>query len=159
MNASANKIEKNYTEALHEFLQKKDEGSLQLAYAVGRQAVLDEASLLQIVTIHHEFLLNLVSASHGPEESSRLIRVAGDFLRETLASFEMVQRGFKDTVDALRRRTQELDETNRKLSELNGTLEAKVAEKSAVAEKKAFELARVNSEMEQFVHHTHPDGA
>jgi light-regulated signal transduction histidine kinase (bacteriophytochrome) len=152
MNALTNKIEKGYTEALREFLQKKDEGSLQRAYAVGRQAVSDEASLLEIVTVHHDFLMNLISTSGGVETNSRFIRMAGDFLRETLASFEMVHRGYKDMVTALRRRTKELDETNRKLSELNETLEVKVAEKSAAAERKAFELARVNSEMEQFVH-------
>lgn len=146
MNASGSKIEKAYTEALREFLQKKDEGSLQQAYTVGRQAVFDEASLLEVVTVHHHFLEGL------GQTDPRFIRMAGDFLRETLASFEMVRRGYKDTLEALRRRTQELDETNRKLSELNETLESKVVEKSAAAEKKAFELARVNSEMEQFVH-------
>ncbi len=152
MNASANKIEKIYIEALREFLWKKDEGSLQRAYAVGRQFILDEASLLEIVTIHHEFLMNFISASGGGEPNQQLIRMAGDFLRETLASFEMVRRGYKETVEALRLRTRELDETNGQLSELNETLEAKVAEKSAAAEKKALELSRVNSEMEQFVH-------
>jgi light-regulated signal transduction histidine kinase (bacteriophytochrome) len=152
MNKLANKIEKVYTEALREFLRKKDEGSLQQAYAVGRQAVSDEASLLEIVTLHHDFLMNWISASGGGEANSEFIRMAGDFLRETLASFEMVHRGYKDTVAALHRRTRELDETNRKLSELNETLEVKVAEKTAAAERKAFELARVNNEMEQFVH-------
>jgi light-regulated signal transduction histidine kinase (bacteriophytochrome) len=152
MNASTDKIEKIYTEALREFLLKKDEGSLQRAYAVGRQVILDEASLLEIVTIHHDFVRNVISTPGGGETNQQIIRMAGDFLRETLASFEMVRRGHKETLEALRRRTQELDETNRRLFELNQTLEEKVTEKTAAAEKKARELSRVNNEMEQFVH-------
>jgi signal transduction histidine kinase len=41
-------------------------------------------------------------------------------------------------------------EANRKLAELNATLEQRVAERTAVAEQRAEELARSNSELEQF---------
>jgi signal transduction histidine kinase len=41
-------------------------------------------------------------------------------------------------------------EANRKLAELNATLEHRVAERTALAEQRAEELARSNSELEQF---------
>jgi signal transduction histidine kinase len=44
----------------------------------------------------------------------------------------------------------ELAETNRELTALNATLEDRVAERTAVAEERAKELARSNAELEQF---------
>jgi len=46
--------------------------------------------------------------------------------------------------------TARVEETNRQLGELNATLEERVAERTAVAEQRAEELARSNSELEQF---------
>ena len=46
--------------------------------------------------------------------------------------------------------TARLLDANRKLAELNETLERRVAERTAVAEQRAEELARSNSELEQF---------
>jgi signal transduction histidine kinase len=46
--------------------------------------------------------------------------------------------------------TGRVSESNRRLGELNATLEERVAERTAVAERRAEELARSNSELEQF---------
>jgi signal transduction histidine kinase len=46
--------------------------------------------------------------------------------------------------------TARVEEANRRLEELNVTLEERVAERTAVAEQRAEELARSNSELEQF---------
>src|SRR5579862_260533 len=46
--------------------------------------------------------------------------------------------------------TARIKEANAELGELNATLEARVAERTAVAEQRAGELARSNSELEQF---------
>lgn len=46
--------------------------------------------------------------------------------------------------------TGRVEEANRRLEELNVTLEERVAERTAVAEQRAEELARSNSELEQF---------
>jgi len=140
-------IEKVYQAVLRDYLEMKREVSLRQAYEIGRQAVLEDVGLLRIVTVHHQLLAGLNDGRKTAE-----ILSAGDFLRETLSSFEMIHRGYKEMVGALKQRTNELDETNRKLSELNETLETKVAEKSAAAEKKSQELVRVNHELEQFVH-------
>jgi signal transduction histidine kinase len=47
-------------------------------------------------------------------------------------------------------RTGEAEEANRRLAELNATLEERVAERTAVAEQRARELERSNDELEQF---------
>ncbi len=55
--------------------------------------------------------------------------------------------------NAVRRRAeQELRASEEKLRDLNASLEARVAERSALAEERARELARSNSELQQFVH-------
>jgi light-regulated signal transduction histidine kinase (bacteriophytochrome) len=46
--------------------------------------------------------------------------------------------------------TAHVSDANRKLAELNETLEQRVAERTAVADQRAEELARSNSELEQF---------
>ncbi len=55
--------------------------------------------------------------------------------------------------NAVRRRAeQELRHSDEKLRNLNSSLEQRVAERSALAEERARELARSNAELQQFVH-------
>lgn len=150
MSPSIDNLKRDYAEALGLFLRKKDEVLLQRAYEIGRQAILIDSSLLQVVTTHHEFLADFLASA--PQKNGPALKAAGDFLRETLASFEMIHRGYGDTVSNLRQKTDELDETNKRLLNLNENLEIRVAEKTAATEQKSRELARANDELEQFVH-------
>ena len=49
-----------------------------------------------------EALLSASADASGPEETQRVTRAAGDFFLESLASFEMVQRGFREATEAAR---------------------------------------------------------
>jgi signal transduction histidine kinase len=71
-----------------------------------------------------------------------LFVVLGAFGLVGTASLVLLRRSL---VSAVR-----LGETNRRLAELNTTLEQRVAEGTAVAEQRAQELARSNAELEQF---------
>ncbi len=150
MSPSIENLKTNYTEALSRFLRKNDEALLERAYEIGRQAILIDSSLLHVVTTHHELLAGFMTSY--PQKNGAILKSAGAFLRETLAAFEMIQRGYGDTVSNLRQKTDELDETNKRLINLNENLEIRVAEKTATVEEKSRELARTNDELEQFVH-------
>lgn len=89
-----------YASALAAYLLDGDEAALQKAYDLGRDAVSDEISLLEIGSLHHELLANAVSRGTSAAERHRMTRAAGEFLLETLSPYEMVARGFVDARDA-----------------------------------------------------------
>lgn len=135
-----------YVQALRRFLDKGDEVALQGAYELGRQALTQGTGLLEMAALHHEAMARLQVGADPKDLAS-----AASFLRECLSPFEMTQRGFGEAVEALKARAEELRSANSSLSELNATLEAKVAERTRDLEEKAQELARSNGELQQFV--------
>lgn len=140
-------LRERYFQALARFLEKREEVGLREAYELGRQALSDGIGILEIAIFHHEAEVRL-SLVGGRGEG---FGPAASFLREALSPFEMIQRGYRETVQALRCKAEELREANGKLRELNESLEKRVAEGVRTAELKAKELARVNGELQQFV--------
>jgi hypothetical protein len=82
-----------YQSAFQAFVDDRSEHALRAAYELGRDAVMSGMSALEIVQLHHEVLDRAVDAREG-SDVSRTIAAAADFLVESLAAFEMVQRGF-----------------------------------------------------------------
>jgi hypothetical protein len=96
-----------YARAMGEYLRDPSEGSLRVAYELGRDAVRRQLSVLDLAISHQEALLATVTDSAGSTEQ-RMMHAAGDFLLESLSSFEMVQRGYGEAREAAwreRRRT------------------------------------------------------
>jgi hypothetical protein len=89
-----------YARALEEYLRDPSEGSLRVAYELGRDAVRRQLSVLDLAISHQEALLPAVTDAAGSTEQHRTMRAAGDFLLESLASFEMVQRGASEAREA-----------------------------------------------------------
>jgi GAF domain len=85
-----------YAAGLRGYLLVGGEGQLRIAYELGRTAVERELGVLELADAHHEALVAAVRAEQGGEEIERVTRAAGDFLRESLSAFEMVQRGFHE---------------------------------------------------------------
>jgi Phosphoserine phosphatase RsbU, N-terminal domain/GAF domain len=97
-----------YARALGDYLRDPSEASLRVAYELGRDAVRRRLSVLDLAISHQEALLPAVTGFAGSTEQ-RMMRAAGDFLLESLSSFEMVQRGYGEAREAAwreRRRTQ-----------------------------------------------------
>jgi hypothetical protein len=93
------RLRKAYAGALHEHLRSPTEGHLQVAYEIGRSALSDNVSIVEIALLHHELLAESESAG-GSLEPEALTR-AGQFLSEALAAYEMVARGFQEVRDAV----------------------------------------------------------
>jgi GAF domain-containing protein len=85
-----------YAAGLRGYLLVGGEGQLRIAYELGRTAVERELGVLELADAHHEALVAAVRAEQGGDEIERVTRAAGDFLRESLSAFEMVQRGFHE---------------------------------------------------------------
>jgi PAS domain S-box-containing protein len=76
-----------YAEALHSYLQSRDEASLSVGHELGRRALSDRMSMLDIIE-HHSRLVRL-----GTEDEHA---VALQFLLQTLAALDVATRGFLD---------------------------------------------------------------
>ena len=92
----------SYVSALTEYLRDPSERSLRVAYELGREAVSRELSMLDLAVVQQEALLSALADASGEQEMQRVTRAAGDFFLESLAAFEMVQRGFREATEAAR---------------------------------------------------------
>ncbi len=98
-----------YAHALVEYLSTGAESSLRVAYELGRDAVRRRLSVLDVADAHQEALAAALALAPDAERVQETTRGAGDFLLESLASFEMVQRGLTEARRAVvgeRRRTE-----------------------------------------------------
>ncbi len=90
-----------YALALGDYLSDPNETSLRVAYELGRVAVRRQLSVLDLAVAHQEALLSALAGASDAAAVQRVASGAGDFFLESLSSFEMVQRGFKETRQAL----------------------------------------------------------
>jgi Phosphoserine phosphatase RsbU, N-terminal domain len=88
-----------YREALSGYLDDPDEDALRAAYELGREAVSDELTVLDLAVVHHDALIAAL-AETPPSEHEAIAAAARDFLVESLSAFEMVRRGFRDAREA-----------------------------------------------------------
>lgn len=84
-----------YTSALADYLHAPTETALLVAYELGREAVSRELSVLDLA-VAHQLALSSVLADPPDATALQVTTAAGDFFLESLSSFEMVQRGFKE---------------------------------------------------------------
>ena len=87
------RLRQNYAAAFARYLIHRDEPALAAAYELGRSGLQTGVSLLDVVLIHHEVVIEALPGMDGPQE---LGRAAAAFLLEVLASFEMARRAFQD---------------------------------------------------------------
>ena len=79
-----------YGDALRQFIADPGERRLKTAYELGRAAVEQGMSVLDVASEHTRAL---VSITRDAPDVAGVVGAAGDFLVESLAAFEMVQRG------------------------------------------------------------------
>lgn len=101
-----------YTIALQDYLRQRDESCLHRAYELGRSAVREGRSILEMIELHQKAALESASMCDGSREAARVLEASGIFLRETISPYEMTNRAYGEANAALRR--------------LNETLEAEI---------------------------------
>jgi len=85
-----------YASGFAAFVSDRSESSMSNAYELGREAVRARLSMLEVARAHHESLARAVAEAPNQEEAAAICAAVTDFLVESLAAFEMVQRGFSD---------------------------------------------------------------
>ncbi len=86
------KVRLDYRAAFLRYLPRREEVALHAGYMLGRSAVADGLSLLDLVQVHHEVLLQVLEDSTG-EDLAPIASAASEFLLEVLATYDMAARG------------------------------------------------------------------
>ena len=96
MTGRAGDFRRDYAAAFARYLDDPAEPALQEAYELGRTAVAKGLSVLELAAIHHDVLLSSLAYFNDAREMQRVSAAAGDFFLESLAAFEIVQRGYRE---------------------------------------------------------------
>ena len=96
MTTPQHRLTQNYTPAFLTFLGHPNEEALHSAYELGRAALTDNVTLLDLIRTHHQVFGDDLRATTNPDDSA-IINAAADFLVEALAPYEIARRGFLET--------------------------------------------------------------
>ncbi|HEX6460984.1 MAG TPA: SpoIIE family protein phosphatase [Thermoleophilaceae bacterium] len=92
-----------YAAAFQDYVSgQAGEHGLERAYELGRQAVSEGLGMLDLTAVHHEVLAEALALASSTEEHQRASRAATEFAMESLSTFEMAQRGFREAQEAVR---------------------------------------------------------
>lgn len=89
-------VRRDYRAAFLRYLPRREEAALHVGYQLGRSAVADGVSILDLVQVHHDVLLEVLQDSHA-DDLTKVATAASEFLLEALATYDMAQRGFLDS--------------------------------------------------------------
>ena len=109
-------FEDEYASFLREYAAGKGEAALGKAYELGRRALTERKSLVEIASLHHKALQGLILEEKDRELRESLLTTNGDFLAECLSPYEMAHRGFQDAVKALRQLNETLEEEIKRIA-------------------------------------------
>jgi hypothetical protein len=93
MSTPLGRLTQNYTPAFLAFLNNPDEPRLHRAYELGRTALADGVSLLDLIRTHHTAFGQVVTTI-DTDTRAGTVDAAATFLIEALAPYEMARRGY-----------------------------------------------------------------
>jgi Phosphoserine phosphatase RsbU, N-terminal domain len=94
--ASYERFQRDYAPVFLQYLSERSERGRKAAYELGRRAISQQLSVLEIAQIHHTVLLDVLRTHRSPHELEQIAEAASELLVETLAVFELTQRGFME---------------------------------------------------------------
>src|SRR6266851_3889153 len=109
-------FEDEYRSSLREYAAGGGEPALGRAYELGRRALTEQKSLVEIASLHHQAVLALVCDAESGKRREELLRSSAEFLAECLSPYEMAHRGFQDAVTALRQLNETLEEEIKRIA-------------------------------------------
>jgi serine phosphatase RsbU (regulator of sigma subunit) len=100
--ASPAGLHDRYVGAFQAWLAHRDERELGTAYALGREAVASQLSVMELAEAHHQAVLEAVRDLDDPEARGVVLEAAAAFLREALSTFEIAHRGYHEVQEVAR---------------------------------------------------------
>ena len=86
-------LTRDYRVAFLHYLPRHEEAALARGYELGRSAVAQGLSILELARVHHEVFLEVLRGT-PPEELTAVATAASEFFLEVLAPYDMTQRAF-----------------------------------------------------------------
>ena len=96
------RFRRDYAPVFLQYLSDRGERGRRAAYELGRRAIGEQLSVLDLARIHHIVLLEVLKTHRTPRELEQIAQTASEFLVEALAVFEMTQRGFAELLSNVR---------------------------------------------------------
>jgi len=84
-------LHRDYRVAFLRYLPRREEAALSRGYELGRTAVTDGVSILELARIHHDVLLEALRETPA-EELTAVATAASEIFLEVLATVDMTQR-------------------------------------------------------------------
>jgi hypothetical protein len=88
-------LTRDYRVAFLHYLPRREEAALLRGYELGRTAMTDGLSVLELARIHHEVFLEALRETPA-EDVGDVATAASEFFLEVLATLDMTQRGLLD---------------------------------------------------------------
>lgn len=88
-------LARNYRAAFLHYLPRGEEAALHKGYQLGRSAVVDGLSILELARVHHEIFLEVLRET-ATEDLTHVATAASEFFLEVLATYDMTQRSFRE---------------------------------------------------------------
>src|SRR5712664_2597716 len=96
-------FEDEYRSSLREYAAGGGEPALGLSYELGRRALTEQKSLVEMASLHHQAVLALVCDAESGKRQVELLRSSAEFLAECLSPYEMAHRARRGWTTARRR--------------------------------------------------------
>jgi hypothetical protein len=96
------RFRRDYAPVFLQYLSDRGERGRRAAYELGRRAIREQLSVLDLARIHHTVLLDVLKTHRSSQELEHIAQAASEFFVETLAVFEMTQRGFAELLSTVR---------------------------------------------------------
>ena len=109
-------FQQQYASLLREYAAGGGETALGRAYELGRRAIAEQKSLLDIASVHHQAVQGLLGDGKNARSREDLLHASAEFLGECLSPYEMAHRGFQDAVKALRQLNETLEEEIKRIA-------------------------------------------
>jgi two-component system, NarL family, sensor histidine kinase UhpB len=109
-------FEDEYSACLRGYVADRGEAALGKAYELGRRALTERKSLIELASLHHEAVLALVRGAENSRRPEEFLKASAQFLAECLSPYEMAHRGFQDAVKALRQLNETLEEEIKRIA-------------------------------------------
>jgi AmiR/NasT family two-component response regulator len=106
------RFRRDYAPAFLQYLSQRGEPGRRAAYELGRRAITEQLSVLDLASIHHVVLLEVLRTHRTSRELEHVAQAASEFLVEALAVFEMTQRGFAELLSTARSDQQQRRQTD-----------------------------------------------
>src|SRR6266849_1849067 len=109
-------FEEEYCSAFGEYAGGGGEAALGRAYELGRRAIAEKKSLMEIASLHHQALQGMLAEAESAGRQQALVSAAAGLVSEVLSPYEMAHRGVQDAIGALRQLNETLEEEIKRIA-------------------------------------------